>query len=110
MPREPNQSTWFDYGTATFLDSPLEYTLTQDVDSGCNSDKVFGLYVDYDATAGAEVDAVVPGLAAYFGGDMAKERNPFYASAGMVLHRCVNGRVKRSRLSQHMSTTLPFVH
>ena len=59
------------------LTSPILKALQQDVDSGYNFGKMFGLYVNYQATKDAAVNTLVPGLGIYFGGDMAAN-NVFY--------------------------------
>jgi hypothetical protein len=61
----------------TILPSPLETALAQDVATGYNTAKAFGLYCDYAATYESEVDTVIPSLGIYFGGDLALN-NQFY--------------------------------
>jgi len=63
--------------TQTTLPSPLESALAEDVESGYNTAKAFGLYCDYAATYDSEVDTVIPSLGIYFGGDLALN-NQFY--------------------------------
>lgn len=63
--------------TETELINPLEATLQLDVESGLDHAEAFGLYVDYGATKGSVENEYVPGLGAYFGGDMAFN-NPYY--------------------------------
>ena len=63
--------------TQTTLPSPLESALAEDVESGYNTAKAFGLYCDYAATFGSKVDTIIPSLGIYFGGDLALN-NQFY--------------------------------
>jgi len=61
----------------TTLPSPLETALAQDVESGYNTAKAFGLYCDYAATYDSEVDTVIPSVGIYFGGNLALN-NQYY--------------------------------
>jgi hypothetical protein len=63
--------------TKVYLSPPLEQTLEQDDNSGQITAEAFGLYLDYAATIGSEVDTVVPSLGTFFGGDKAYD-NQFY--------------------------------
>ncbi len=63
--------------TQVNLDPPLEQTLVQGSNSGRITAEAFGLYLDYAATIGSEVDAIVPSLGIYFGGGLAYD-NQFY--------------------------------
>jgi hypothetical protein len=63
--------------TQVYLPPPLEQTLVQDYNSGQITAAAFGLYLDYAAAMGSEVDTVVPSLGIYFGGDLAYD-NQFY--------------------------------
>jgi len=60
-----------------YISYPLETALAQDVESGYNTAKAFGLYCDYAATYDSEVDTVIPSRGIYFGGDLALN-NQFY--------------------------------
>jgi len=69
--------------TETSLPSVIEVALNDSVSFGYNSIEAFGLYVDYAATLQEDpIDApssskMVPGIAAYFGGDLAVD-NEYY--------------------------------
>ena len=69
--------------TKTFLPSVMEVALNDSVSSGYNSIEAFGLYVDYAATVQknpidvSSSSRMIPGIAAYFGGDLAVD-NEYY--------------------------------
>ena len=51
--------------------------MEQDDESGQITSEAFGLYLDYAATKGSEVDTIVPSLGIFFGGNVAYD-NQFY--------------------------------
>lgn len=63
--------------TQLYLPPPLEKTLEKDDESGYTKDEAFGLYLNYAATIGSEVDTIVPSLGIFFGGNLAYN-NEFY--------------------------------
>jgi len=65
--------------TKVIIPAPLEQTLKEDTASGSISTGVFGLYCNYAATIGSNVDTVVSSLGIFFGGNMALN-NTFYNS------------------------------
>ena len=67
----------YDGMTEVTLTPPLKQGLEQDYNSGQITSEAFGLYLDYAATIGSEVDTVVPSLGIYYGGDLAYD-NQFY--------------------------------
>ena len=69
------------------LPSPLEQTLKEDTASGNIEEGAFGLYCDYAATIGSQVDTIVPSLGIFFGGDMALN-NVFYNSGTPQVSLC----------------------
>ena len=73
--------------TTKILPSPLEQTLKEHTASGSISTRVFGLYCDYAATMGSQVDTIVPSLGIFFGGDMALN-NTFYNSGTPQVSFC----------------------
>ena len=78
--------------TQAALPSVIESALNNSVSSGYNSIEAFGLYVDYAATVQEDpIDAsssgVIPGIGAYFGGDLAV--NNKYYNGGTPQVSCV---------------------
>ncbi len=63
--------------TVVTLTPPLKQTLVQDYNSGQITAEAFGVYLDYAATKGSEVDTILPSLGSFFGGDKAYD-NQFY--------------------------------
>ena len=82
----PNQ-TDFSLGYETFglcnyddmpmvvLTPPLVQAFQQDYNSGEITEAAFGIYLDYAATTGSEVDTIVQSLGTFFYGDVAYDNN-----------------------------------
>jgi hypothetical protein len=71
------------------LDPPLEQALVQGYNSGRISAEAFGLYLDYAAAMGSEVDTIVPSLGIYFGGNLAYD-NQFYKNGKVRVAKTVS--------------------
>ena len=91
--------------TTKILPSPLEQTFKEDTASGSISTGVFGLYCDYAATIGSQVDTIVPSLGIFFGGDIALN-NTFYNSGTPQVSLCC---LLIIRCIMHSSLTILYI-
>jgi len=73
--------------STTDLNSPIEQALRDDIESGYNLEEAFGMHVNYEATKGAAVNTVIPGLGIYYGGNVALN-NSYYNGGTSQVRPC----------------------